>query len=242
MSSVTTTTINTANSATPLTLRTGNTSGPSVIVSAADQITLKANSASNTVIANTSGVTTNVPLVVNGAINTTNTAAGNVMILGTNDVSREIQFSGNRTAVGYDGTDAFLEGGSGKGVSLYVNSTAKALTINATQNATFSNNITASKNITAANVTATSMVLGNSSISANGYTTLPNGLIFQWGIASVGATNTTLNLPITFPAVIYSVQLTPTSTDDHWVVSANTSAIVARSDVATTMYFMAIGA
>jgi hypothetical protein len=241
MSSITTSLINTANATTSLGLRTGNTTGPSIVLNTTNQITLKANSVSNTIIANTTGLTTNVPLSVNGTITLTNTATGAVFTTGASDVSREIQISGNRAAFGYDGNDAFVEGGSGKGVSLYVNTTSKALDIDPNQSATFSNNLIVTRNINSANLTTNSMVLGNSSISANGFTTLPNGLRLQWGFASVGTTNTTVPFSSTFSAVLYSLSLTPTSSEDVWVVSSNTSALVARADVSTSVYYMAIG-
>lgn len=235
MSSVTTTQINTIDGVTPLTLITGNTLGPSVVISTTDTITLKANSTVNTATVNTSLITSTVPLVLSNNV----TAA--VIVAGTDDVSREIQISGNGAVVGYDGTDAFLEGGSGKGVSLYVNATAKALDIDPTQSATFSNNLIVTRNVTAANLTATSMLLGNSSISPNGYITLPGGIKLQWGTAAITTSITTVNFPVTFDAVVYSVVITPTISDDAWVVSSNTTAFRADTDVNQTINYMAIG-
>lgn len=235
MSSVTTTLINTANGATPLTLASGNTTGPSIIVGTTSNLTLKANSTVNTAIVNTTSFTTSVPLVVSN-----NVTAG-AIVVGTNDVSREIQLSGSLAVVGYDGIDAFVEGGAGKGVSLYVNASSKALDIDPTQNATFSNNLIVTKNITSANLTANSMLLGNSSISAVGYTTLPNGLKLQWGTAAITTAITTVTFAEPFNAVAYSVVITPTTLNKAWVVSSNTTAFTADTDVNQTINFMAIG-
>lgn len=230
MSSVTTTLINTANGSTPLTLSSGNTSGPSVIVTTNDNITLKANSTTNTAIVNTTFFTSAVPLVVNN-----NVTAG-VMIAGTDDVSREIQISNGGAVVGYDGTDAYLEGGTGKGVSLYVNATAKALDIDPTQTATFSNNL-----IVTNRITSNTMTLGNSSVSPNGYVTLPSGIILQWGSASVSTSISTITFATPFTSVVYSVTMTPLASEDVWIVSANTTAFRADADVSTSVYYMAIG-
>lgn len=235
MSSVTTTQINTIDGTTPLTLRTGNTPGPAIVLNTVDTITLKSNSTVDAASFNTTTITTNLPITVNN-----NVTAG-ALVIGTNDVSREIQISGSGAVVGYDGTDAFLEGGSGKGVSLYVNATAKALDIDTTQTATFSNNLIVTRNVTAANLTATSMLLGNSSISPNGYITLPGGLKLQWGSASISTTVSTVTFPIAFDAVIYSLNITPQSSASPWIVSANTTAFRADTDNSTTVYYMAIG-
>ena len=235
MSSVTTTLINTANGATPLTLSSGNTAGPSIIVGTTENLTLKANSTVNTATVNTTFFTTAVPFFVNN-----NVTAG-AIIVGSNDTSREIQISGSLAVVGYDGTDAFVKGGSGKGVSLYVNASSKALDIDPTQSATFSNNLIVAGNITSANLTANSMLLGNSGISAVGHTTLPNGLRLQWGTAAITTAITTVTFAVPFSAVVYSVIITPTSSEDAWVVSSNTSAFTADTDVNQTINFMAIG-
>jgi hypothetical protein len=67
MSSLTTTSINTVNGTTNLTLGTGNTSGPAIIVSTGNTITLRANSTANVIIANSSTITANGALVVTGS-------------------------------------------------------------------------------------------------------------------------------------------------------------------------------
>ena len=67
MSSLTTTSINTVNGITNLTLGTGNTSGPAIIISTGNTITLRANSTANVIIANSSTITANGALVVTGS-------------------------------------------------------------------------------------------------------------------------------------------------------------------------------
>ena len=56
MSSLTTTTVNTKDSITDLTLSTGNTSGPAIVVSSSTDVSIRANSSANALIANSSGV------------------------------------------------------------------------------------------------------------------------------------------------------------------------------------------
>jgi hypothetical protein len=64
MSSLTTTTINTKDGATNLTVRTGNTSGPSIVVGTSHTVTISANSTANVLIANTTGVRVNAAATV----------------------------------------------------------------------------------------------------------------------------------------------------------------------------------
>lgn len=243
MSSVTTSLINTANGTTSLGLRTGNTGGPRIELNTINQVTLKANSTVNTVIANTTSVTSTVPLNVNGAISTTNTVTGNVISLGTDDQNREINMSGGRAVFGYDGTDAYVEGGTGKGVTLVVNGATDGLAINSVAHATFSNNVTVSKNITAANATITSntFTLGSSSIAPNGFTTLPNGLKMAWGNAAITTATTVVTYASPFSSIVYSINITPQSSEDVWITASNTTSFTADTDVNTTVYYMAIG-
>lgn len=51
------------------------------------------------------------------------------------------------------------------------------------------------------------------SLSSNGYTTLSNGLIMQWGSVSCGAaTVASTTFPITFPTAVYILVSTPQAT------------------------------
>jgi len=245
MSSVTTSLINTANGTTSLGLRTGNTSGPRIELNTSNQVTLKANSTTNTLIANTTSVNSAVPVNVNGAISVSNTATGNVISLGTDNQNREINISGGRTVFGYDGSNAYVEGGTDKGVELVVNGTTNALSVNSIAHATFSNNVTVTNNITAANATITSntFTLGSSSIAPSGYTTLPNGLKLVWGTAGINTSTTTVTFPSAFNSITYNVQLTGTESGNvpHLVSSNSTTFSAISSSSFQTVYYMAIG-
>lgn len=62
-------------------------------------------------------------------------------------------------------------------------------------------------------VSANTLNLGTSSITANGYTRLPNGLLMQWG--NQPAANTTsgnVTFPVPFTTAVYSIQITGTQT------------------------------
>jgi hypothetical protein len=50
--------------------------------------------------------------------------------------------------------------------------------------------------------------LGTPSISANGYSLLPNGLILQWGYVGTGSAAPTVNFPMSFPNACLNVQAT----------------------------------
>lgn len=85
--------------------------------------------------------------------------------------------------------------------------------------------------------------------STNGYTYLPNGIIFQWGVASnVGGNSTqVVTLPITYPNAIWTTQATAGTTSDinepvH-SYSQTTSSITVRNSSSTTVniYWFTIG-
>lgn len=85
MSSLTTTTINTANGTTNLTVTTGNNSGPAIVVTSGTNIALRANATANVLIANSLG--TNFPA------NATFTANGNFVNTYANN------YNGNNVSV-----------------------------------------------------------------------------------------------------------------------------------------------
>ena len=85
--------------------------------------------------------------------------------------------------------------------------------------------------------------------STNGYTYLPNGIIFQWGVASnVGGNSTqVVTLPITYPNAIWTTQATAGTTSDinepvH-SYSQTTSSITVKNSSSTTVniYWFTIG-
>lgn len=78
MSSLTTTSINTANGSTNLTLRTGNTSGPSLLVTSGTDVVIRANTSANVFIANSSGIRANAAMTVANTLNITSPLTANV--------------------------------------------------------------------------------------------------------------------------------------------------------------------
>jgi len=85
--------------------------------------------------------------------------------------------------------------------------------------------------------------------STNGYTYLPNGIIFQWGVASnVGGNSTqVVTLPITYPNAIWTTQATAGTTADIFEpvhsYSQTTSSITVRNSNSPTVniYWFTIG-
>jgi hypothetical protein len=74
MSSLTTTSINTANGATNLTVGTGNTSGPTIVVTTGTDIVIRANTTANVFIANSTAVRANAAMTVANTLNVTGLA------------------------------------------------------------------------------------------------------------------------------------------------------------------------
>jgi hypothetical protein len=71
------------------------------------------------------------------------------------------------------------------------------------------------------NTTLASDFLGNS--STNGYQKFPNGIIMQWGQASVPGGSNNVSFPIPFPHTCLSVQLTPVSANQGTIVTGYAS-------------------
>ena len=91
MSSLTTTSINTANGSTNLTLRTGNTSGPALLVTAGADVVIRANTSANVFIANSSGIRANAAMTVANTLNVTSPLTANVLNVTT--VNSAVTFS-----------------------------------------------------------------------------------------------------------------------------------------------------
>lgn len=91
MSSLTTTSINTANGSTNLTLRTGNTSGPALLVTAGADVVIRANTSANVFIANSSGIRANAAMTVANTLNVTSLLTANVLNVTT--VNSAVTFS-----------------------------------------------------------------------------------------------------------------------------------------------------
>lgn len=97
-------------------------------------------------------------------------------------------------------------------------------------------------NSTAANVVTNTFNLGTSIKAANGYTYLPNGLIFQWFTVPTISTSTaaTYTFPITFPTAALSITTGGTATTIK-LNGSNTSALTANAVGAGSASFMVIG-
>lgn len=90
-------------------------------------------------------------------------------------------------------------------------------------------------NSTAINAVSNTFNLGTSSISANGYSRLPNGLLMQWGNMAASVNNTT-TADITFPTTFttfYSGSVTLLNNNTQAIAPGAAASITANS--ATTL-------
>ena len=104
-------------------------------------------------------------------------------------------------------------------------------------------------NATAITMTTNTFTLGTSSIAANGYSRLPNGLLLQWGSGSSASSGT--NNIVTFATpfnTLYSVTVTNrsavgSSQPTQYINISNTTAFqyYQASSGITTLYYIAIG-
>lgn len=204
MSSLTTTTINTKDGATNLTVRTGNTSGPSIVINTLNTVTISGNSTMNVITANTSTVRVNVATTFTNTI----TVASNI------DAQANINVTGSANITG----------------------------------AVSAANATLTGSISAANATISSntLNLGSSLIANPGYTRMPNGLLMQWGNASVNSSTGSVTFPAAFSSV-YTMQLTPSvSTVGNTLpavtaLTTTTATLRSANATASTVYWLAIG-
>lgn len=194
MSSLTTTTINTKNATTDLTLSTGNTLGPLIVVGSNRDISLKANVSSTIMTVNTTAMTLNASVFA--------TVSGNLTVQTSLSVNSTVAISGNT-------------------------------------------NVNATLTTVGMNVSSNSFTLGSSSLAANGYSRMPNGLLMQWGKVSVNSTAGTVTFPTEFTSV-YSLQVTPTmNVASHMpavtALSTTTASVRSSATTANTNYWIAIG-
>lgn len=231
---------------------------------ATGQITV-GNTTTNSVVSNTGGFITSTNTTVNtsATVNTSIIRIGNSTanafvnstvisivgssVLGTATVNT-ISISVGNSVVNSSLTQNTLVINAGAVIGNFtVNTTVMQLgnsTINATAN---SSRLT----IKEANVTTNTFTLGSSSVGssnyANGYTRLPNGLLYQWGYNA--AVNSTANLVLFSSAGgvdfvnLFSVSATSTTTNAVFVPVANSTAIVLQCNTAanTGVYWTAIG-
>jgi hypothetical protein len=97
------------------------------------------------------------------------------------------------------------------------------------------------------NVASNTLYLGTRSVAANGYSRLPNGLLYQWGKVSANSSNSVITFSTAFDTV-YSITVTPSSStfDNSYftmVVGSNTTTANVKTSNATSInvYYTAIG-
>lgn len=98
-----------------------------------------------------------------------------------------------------------------------------------------------------ANVSTNTLTLGTSSIAANGYSRLPNGLLYQWGTVSSNSSVGNITFPTAF-TTLYSITATAenatyNSTYNAQLIASNTTTANTRTGntTATNVRYMAIG-
>lgn len=99
-----------------------------------------------------------------------------------------------------------------------------------------------------ASISTNSLNLGVPSLNMNGFSRLPNGLLFQWGTSNATSTSGDLSFPVPF-TVLYSFTATPVgvvTTSASYAPQAlvvNTTVAQVRTANSTTraVYWMAIG-
>lgn len=102
-----------------------------------------------------------------------------------------------------------------------------------------------------ANLSSNTLTLGTSSVSGNGFSYLPNGLMMNWGTVDVNSTTGEIRFSNAFPTAVYSVTVTRTSNSttsgetsySPSVLSQNTTIAEVRTANANliTVNYIAIG-
>ena len=219
MSTLSATTVTTGNATTDHTISTGNTNaGDIVLYSNGYGIVLSGNLTANTLTLSPNG---NI-VVSNSSANTlTLSSAGVLSVTSVNtstiNVTSSVTFENDKNLywktvntsalVGFrqqvDDNFVFYSTNTAYGArpiwSIFANSI--------TSNVNFSVPINVNGNV---GIATNTLTLGTSSIAANGYSRLPNGLLMQWGNISASVNNTTTNA-LTFPTAFttfYSASVT----------------------------------
>jgi hypothetical protein len=110
--------------------------------------------------------------------------------------------SGYQTTAGLSSNVATLNANNAS----YLGTVAAANYVQNTQSRTLSGNLTFSgANIV---ISANLLTLGIPSITANGYTYLPNGLLMQWGSLQVNSSTTAQSFPVSYTTNAYSITAT----------------------------------
>jgi hypothetical protein len=113
MSSLTTTTINTANGTTNLTVATGNTTGPAIVVGSDNSIWIRANSIANVFVTNTTATIINSAATVNSTFIASGNATFNSNVtINSNTTVNRITANTVETVNGSVSTNTFTLGAS----------------------------------------------------------------------------------------------------------------------------------
>jgi len=91
------------------------------------------------------------------------------------------------------------------------------------------------------NISNTNLIVGSSSIGANGYSYLPNGLLMQWGKLAVTTSGATIIFSTAFPTSALSIQLTGTADSRPWVTSLSSTTCGIDAADSSDVYYTAIG-
>jgi len=100
MSSLTTTSVKTANGTVTLSLSTGNTSGPVILVTPGTDVAIRANTSANVFVVNSTAIVANATFTISNALTvasnlTSNNLASNNLVI--NSVSSNVTFTGRTT-------------------------------------------------------------------------------------------------------------------------------------------------
>jgi hypothetical protein len=233
MSSVTTAKVDSINGTTDLTLTTGNTSGPKIIVKSEGNtgVVLGPNSTVNSFIVNTSGihVSSNLNIATgsvvgnitfsNSATFTTfmhsatllTTGQANLNSLRVEGISNAVGAFAMSNTLSVNGDVAFTKNLAVTGVSTFSSNISVTGRLSTTTNVITNTVIANTLSVVNGSVSTNTFTLGASDLTAgHGYARLPNGLLMQWG-ANTGTVNNATTATVSFPATfttLYSVQVT----------------------------------
>jgi hypothetical protein len=233
MSTLTVTTVQTANGSTDLTLQTGNTSAGRIVIPASgDAINVSANVIVNGTMSVYSSFT------ANGSFNVNGTLFSNTIV--SNRVDDSIEGGQLTLRRSVDNADMY-------GIDVNGSGSTPNLRIFNSQASTELFKMTSAGNV---EVVSNNLILGTRSIAANGYSRLPNGLLMQWGSSpSIGQDSSgSVTFPIAF-TTLYCIQITPRAPTnnggggaDNITANSTTGFTISHgADGTATFYWMAIG-
>lgn len=193
MSSLTTTTVNTANGSTDLTLMTGNVSSASIVVRTNGSLTVRANSTVNTITVNSSTITTNTAtflangnFIANGVANlysnTTVNASltvANVLTVTNSVVFATNSFTMGASSVANPGYTRLPNGLLLQWGNVTVNSTSGTITFPAAFSAVYSISATSAAN-TQQNMPAITAITTTTATVRNANTSNPATAVAYW--------------------------------------------------------------